>query len=160
MTKLTNIDLDDLRTRSMSVREYFDTLSGKAKDEIVEKYEAYRLDGSVLEKLKEYPDIACVVFSAAWCIDCKNALPVFRHLEEQLGMEFIVFGSVKTDPLNPDKKWASPPSPPEINEWDANAIPWIVIFDKNGNEIGTIIEKPHVKDTLEAEILYHLESNN
>ncbi|MHA1770406.1 MAG: thioredoxin family protein [Candidatus Thorarchaeota archaeon] len=160
MTKLTNIDLDNLRARGMSVREYFDKLSGTAKDEMVEKYKAYQLDEQALEKLKEYPDIACVVFSASWCIDCKNALPVFRHLEERLGMEFIVFGSVKTDPLNPERKWASPPSPPEINDWGAKAIPWIVIFDKDGNEIGTIIEKPHVKDTLEAEILYHLEFRN
>ncbi len=156
MTKLTNIDLADLRKRSKGVREYLDSLSGKEKDEMIQKYESYKPNEEVLEALKKYPDITLVVFSAAWCKDCRNALPVFLHLEEKTDLEFLVFGGIKTAPLDPDKKWKSPPSPPEINEWGARAIPWIVIFDKDGNEIGTIIEKPSVKDTLEAEILYHL----
>ncbi len=160
MTPLTNIDLSDLRRRAMSVSEYFEKLSGKEKDEMVKKYESYKEDDQIVERLKQYSDITIVVFGAAWCGDCRNAMPVFRHLEERTDIEFLIFGSVKTAPLDPDKRWASPPSPPEINEWDATAIPWIVIFDESGNEIGTIIEKPHVKETLEAEILHHLEKSD
>ncbi|MFX1368765.1 MAG: thioredoxin family protein [Promethearchaeota archaeon] len=101
-------------------------------------------------------DLTFVVLSAAWCGDCKNAMPVFLHLEETLNLNVRVFGKIKTAPLDPDRKWAIPPSPPEIEEWGATAIPWIEIFNSNGERVGTIIERPRVKPTLEAEILHLL----
>ena len=42
----------------------------------------------------------------------------------------------------------------EIDVWSVTAIPWIVIFDKHGKRIDTIIEKPKYKPTLESELLY------
>ncbi|MHA1216971.1 MAG: TlpA family protein disulfide reductase [Candidatus Thorarchaeota archaeon] len=157
MTKLANIDLDDIRTRSMTVAEYFDSVSGKDKEVMMSKYNQYQLKEEALRQLKDLAgSVVCVVFSAAWCKDCRNALPVLRHLEEKAGLEIRVFGNIKTAPLDPKHRWKVPPSPPETEEWNITHIPWIVLFDKDGNEIGTIIEKPEVKETLEEEILYHL----
>jgi thiol-disulfide isomerase/thioredoxin len=122
-----------------------------------EYYNEYQLDSNITESLRVWADkIVIVVISAAWCKDCRFAIPVLRHLHEQIGLETRIFGKVKTDPLNPDRQWAVPPSPPEVDEWAVKAIPWIVIFDKNGNELATIIEKPQAKPTLEAEILHVL----
>ncbi|RLI50506.1 MAG: hypothetical protein DRO73_02900 [Candidatus Thorarchaeota archaeon] len=157
MTKLANIDLDNIRTRSTTIAEYFDSVSGKDKEVMMSKYDQYQLKKEVLRQLKDLGrSVVCVVFSAAWCKDCKNALPALRHLEEKAGLEVRVFGNIKTAPLDPEHQWKVPPSPPEMEEWNITHIPWIVLFDKDGNEIGTIIERPEVKDTLEEEILYHL----
>ena len=83
---------------------------------------------------------------------------MLAHLEEEIDLDVRVFGGMKTAPLDPTHKWAVPPSPPEAEEWKVKAIPWIEIFDKTGNRIATIIEKPTVKSTLEAELLYVLEN--
>lgn len=151
------VDLQDIRKRTLSVRQYVDGAEPAARDTMLEKYRNYKLDIKVLESLKTVVrGVTCVVFSASWCKDCKEALPVLLHLEEKLNLEVRVFGTIKTSPLRPDQKWAVPPSPPEMNEWKITHIPWIEFFDSRGKRIGTIIEKPHVKETLEAEVLYTL----
>lgn len=151
------VDLNDITKRTSTAREYVDALDEKPKSTIMEKYANYRLDGEVVKELESLTgDLTFVVLSAAWCGDCKNAMPVFLHLEETLNLNVRVFGKIKTAPLDPDRKWAIPPSPPEIEEWGATAIPWIEIFNSNGERVGTIIERPRVKPTLEAEILHLL----
>jgi len=158
MAKLTNVDLDDIRARTKTAGEYIDSIKGKDGEAMNQKYREYTLKAKAVERLRPLvKDVVVVVFSAAWCKDCKNALPVLRHLEEKIGLEVRVFGSIKTAPLDPDHRWKIPPSPPEMEEWDVTHIPWIVLFDRKGNEIATIIEKPTIKDTLEEEILNHLE---
>ena len=153
------IDFDDIRSRASTVRGYVDALGDKDKDLILEVYEEYRMNKEALEELKDImKGMRVVVFSAPWCGDCKRAMPVMLHLEEKLDIEVMVFGSVKTAPLDPQKQWAVPPSPPEINEWGVKAIPWFVFFDESGKEVGILIEKPTEKDTLEEEILHILKS--
>ncbi len=149
------VDLNDIRSRTTNVQGYIDELREKDKGIILEAYNEYKLDIAVVDKLRDIlKDMTVVVFSAAWCGDCKRAMPVMLHLEEQLGLEVMVFSKIKTAPLNPDLQWAVPPSPPEVNEWGATAIPYFVFFDSDGNKVATITEKPTVKDTLEAEILH------
>ncbi len=151
------VDLQEIRARTINVRGYIDELRDKDKDIVLETYNEYKLDSTVVDKLKEIlKDMSVVVFSAAWCGDCKRAMPVMLHLEEELGLEIMVFSKIKSAPLSPEKKWAVPPSPPEVNEWGVTAIPWFVFFDSDGNKVATLIEKPTVKDTLEAEILHVL----
>ena len=153
------IDFDDIRSRASTVRGYVDALGDKDKDLILEVYEEYSMNEEALEELKDImKGMRVVVFSAPWCGDCKRAMPVMLHLEETLDIEVMVFGSVKTAPLDPQKQWAVPPSPPEINEWGVKAIPWFVFFDESGKEVGILIEKPTEKDTLEEEILHILKS--
>lgn len=151
------VDLQDIRKRTVSARQYVEGADPAARDAMFEKYRNYKLDIGVLESLKAaVHGVTCVVFSAAWCKDCKEALPVLLHLEEKVKLEVRVFGTIKTSPLKPEQKWAVPPSPPEMNDWKITHIPWIEFFDSRGTRIDTIIEKPHVKETLEAEVLYTL----
>lgn len=152
--KTTMTDLDDIRQRTKSASEYLHGLTDKWKEYEMERYEKYNLDSNVVEELKKFvADIVIVLIGASWCKDCREAVPVLMKLEEEMGLEVRIFGTVKTAPLNPDVKWKVPPSPPETIEWGVTAIPWIVIFKKDGTRVGTIIEKQTIKPTLEAEIL-------
>ncbi len=153
----TMTDLDDIRERTVSATEYVESMDGKEGDMFREAYRQYRLDPATVEELRPLADdIVVVVISAKWCKDCRNAVPVLRHLEETLGIEVRVFGNVKTAPLDPDHQWKVPPSPPEMEDWGVTRIPWIVLFDRQGNRLGTIVERPAVMPTLEAEILHLL----
>ncbi len=148
-------DLDDIRARTISASEYILGLNDKWGEYQRQRYENYQLDPKVVEELKEYvDDIVIVVIGASWCKDCREAIPVLMRLEKELGLEVRVFSKVKTAPLDPENKWAIPPSPPEAKLWNIRAIPWIEIFRKDGTRIGTIIEKPTIMPTLEAEILH------
>lgn len=153
------VDLKDIKLRTTNVQGYIDALSDKDRDIIIEAYNEYKLDTSVVDELRDIlKDMTIVIFSAAWCGDCKIAMPAMLHLEEQLGLEILVFSKIKTAPLDPNKQWAVPPSPPEVNDWGATAIPFFVFFDSSGNKVATLTEKPTVKDTLEAEILHILKN--
>ncbi len=153
------VDLNDIRIRTTSVRDYIDSLKDKDKEKFLEVYNSYKLDADVVDELRDaLKDLTLVVFSAAWCGDCKRAMPVMMQIEEQLGLEVLVFSKIKTAPLDPDRQWAVPPSPPEVNEWGVRAIPWFNFYTAEGNLVGTLIEKPTVKETLEAEILHVLKN--
>ncbi|RLI55128.1 MAG: hypothetical protein DRO87_07030 [Candidatus Thorarchaeota archaeon] len=153
------IDFEDIRSRTTTIKGYIDALSDKDRDIVMEAYNEYKIDMSVVEELRDLmKGMKVIIFSAPWCGDCKRAMPVMLHLEEMLGLDTMVFGTIKTAPLDPDKQWAVPPSPPEINEWGVKAIPWFIFYNEKGKEVGILIEKPRVKATLEAEILHVLKN--
>ncbi|TXT54228.1 MAG: hypothetical protein BAJATHORv1_80035 [Candidatus Thorarchaeota archaeon] len=153
------VNLEDIRSRTQSVRKYIEGMKEKDREKFLSVYNDYQLNQDAAKELREYaPDISIVVISAAWCKDCVNAIPVLLKLEEEIGLEIRSFGKVKTVPLDPDVQWAIPPSPPEMEKWKVKAIPWIEIFGKDGKRIGTIIEKPSIKSTIEEEILYHIKT--
>lgn len=153
------IDFEDIRKRTTNIQGYFDKLQGKDRDLLMEAYEEYSMNQNAGKELKILlKDLKVVVFSAAWCGDCKRAMPVLLHLEREYGLKAMVFGEIKTDPLNKDVQWRVPPSPPEINEWGVTAIPWLEFFDSKGNKVAHLIEKPTVKETLEEEMLYILKN--
>ncbi len=153
------IDFEDIRKRTTNIKGYIDALSEKDKDIVMEAYDEYNLNEDSVKELKEIvKGLKVVIFSAPWCGDCKRAMPPMLHLEEKIGLDAMVFGTIKSDPLNKEAQWRVPPSPPEINEWGATAIPWFEFFDSEGNKVGTFIEKPKVKETLEEEILHILKN--
>jgi thiol-disulfide isomerase/thioredoxin len=153
------VNLSEIRSRTTNVHDYIDGLKDKDKEKFLEVYRTYKLNPDVVDELREaLKGLTVVAFSAAWCGDCKRAMPVMLQIEEQLGLEVLVFSKIKTKPLDPDHQWAVPPSPPEIEEWGVTAIPWFNFYDANGNLLGTVIEKPTVKETLEAEILHVLKN--
>ncbi|MFW9799286.1 MAG: thioredoxin family protein, partial [Candidatus Thorarchaeota archaeon] len=138
-------------------KEYLESLEDKHIGRFMVEYQAYQLDPESVEKLRDLTrGLTVVVMSAGWCKDCVKAMPVLAQLEEEIGLDVRVFGGIKTAPLDPDHQWRVPPSPPEIEEWGATAIPWIEIFDFHGNRVATIVEKQVVKPTLEAELVYVL----
>ena len=155
------IDLNDIRKRTLTAAEYVNGLkdTDKNKEFQLQKFRTYELDSKVVEELRGFIDnITVVAIGASWCKDCREAIPVLMRLEEEIGLEVRVFSTVKTAPLDPDNQWAIPPSPPEVREWSVRAIPWIEIFKQDGSRVGTIIEKPTVKPTLEAELLHVLKN--
>lgn len=151
------VNLEDIRSRTTDVRGYIESTKGKDHDILMEMYDEYHLKEDILDELRSLmKDLTIVIFGATWCKDCKNAMPVMLHLEEKLGLDVRVFSGIKTAPLDPKVKWASPPSPPEINEWGVTAIPYFFFFNQNGEKVAVLVEKPEVKETLEEEILYIL----
>ncbi len=153
------IDFEDIKKRTTNIQGYIDRLPDKDQDLVMEVYEEYSINKAAANELKHLlKDLKVVIFSASWCGDCKRAMPVLLHLERDYNLVGMVFGNIKTDPLNKDVKWRVPPSPPEINEWGATAIPWFEFFDSKGNKVATLVEKPTVKETLEEEILYILKN--
>ena len=150
-------NLSEIRSKTSSVAEYIENLKGKDKDILLEKYEDYKLNEMAMAELQGFVnDLTLIVFSAAWCKDCTEAIPVLLHLEKTLNLDIRVFGKVKSAPLDQDHQWAIPPSPPEIEDWGVTAIPWIAIFNKNGESLGEIVEKAVQKPTLEEELLFVL----
>ena len=151
------VDLDDITSRTLGIKEYIQLMDKKEQDAFMEFYNQYELDATVTNQLKKNAqDMTIVVLSASWCIDCTKAIPVLMHLEEKIGLKVRVFGNMKTAPLDPEHQWKIPPSPPEVEKWNVTAIPWIEIFDKDGKQLTTIIEKPKNQSTLEGEIFYVL----
>ncbi|MFX0055873.1 MAG: thioredoxin family protein [Candidatus Hermodarchaeota archaeon] len=151
------VDLDDIRKRTKNARDYVKSIEGKAGGQFLEVYDDYKLNPQSTQELKTLAEgLVFVVMSAGWCKDCRAALPVLMHLEEEIGLDVRCFGGIKTAPLDPDHQWKIPPSPPEMEEWGVTAIPWIQIFDSDGHKVAVIIEKPTVKPTLEAELVHVL----
>jgi len=68
-------------------------------------------------------------------------------------LEVRIFGGLKKDPLSHTRKWRIPPSPPEVETFHVDKIPLIILFDREGKEIGKIVENPREKPTLEEELL-------
>lgn len=148
------MSLTELMERTVSVKDYIMNLDGRLKGRFLERMETYGLKEDVVRELKDYADkVFLLVFSAKWCPDCANNVPVLALLADKAGLEVRVFGGIMRDPLNPNEKWRVPPSPPEVREFKVERIPHIVIFDMKGQELGKIIENPDSKHTLEEEIL-------
>ncbi len=151
------VDLVEIRTRTVTCREYLESLKGESKDEQMQTYSNYKLNVQAMRELKGLvKGLTVVVLGASWCKDCREAIPVLLHLEEKLGLEVRVFGTIKVAALDPDHQWRIPPSPPEAEDWGVKAIPWIEIFDENGERIDTIIERPDFTPTLEEEFVFLL----
>jgi thiol-disulfide isomerase/thioredoxin len=143
------MDLDKIRESTQSAYDYVSSL-----ESFMYVYDNYKLDQEVVNELKKYVnDYTVVLFSASWCHDSRAGVPVFALLETQIGLEVRVFGGMKTAPFDQEHTWAIPPSPPEAETWGVTAIPWIVVFTKDGQEVGKIIERPTWGKTMEEEFL-------
>lgn len=141
--------------RTVSVDKYIDRMTQPFKEKFSERKQTYQLSKEAVEKLRSYAkDVVIVVFSAEWCKDCAANVPVLALLAEKAGLKVKVFGGLKRDPLNPKEGWRIPPSPPEVKTFNVQKTPHIIIFDRQGKQLGTIIENPKPENTLEEEILH------
>jgi thiol-disulfide isomerase/thioredoxin len=151
-------DFHDMLHRAKPIEQYMRECSEDCKPKYDARRAVYTLKPDILESIKAFVDQFIVVtISADWCKDCIANVPVLDLVHEVTGLPVYILGGVKTDPLNPDRQWAVPPSPPEVDKLDIKAIPTILIYTKNGKEIGRIIENPSIKPSLEEELLYFLE---
>jgi len=148
-----SINLAEIRIRTLSVNEYLDGLEEPSREKFLSRKQTYTLNQETVKHLREVADkYVIIVFSAKWCKDCTANVPVLALIAEATGLEVRIFGGLKKDPLSHTRKWRIPPSPPEVETFNIDKIPVIIIADKEGVEIGRIVENPQPIHTLEEEI--------
>ncbi len=146
-------DIAKIRKGSEAVHDYVSAPS-KAKDAFDKRRVEYKLDAAVVKELKKKAkDYMIVAFSAEWCPDCMRNVPVLNLLAEATGLDVRVFGHMIRDAKSNTRKWAIPPSPPEVEEFNVVKIPLIVILNKAGEKIGEVVENPPTGKTLEQALL-------
>lgn len=152
---MATTNLKAIMKRTVSADKYINDLASPFKKKFLERKLTYQPNEEAVQKLRSYAkDAVIVVFSAEWCKDSIANVPVLALLAEKTGIRVRVFGGLKKDPLNPKEKWKIPPSPPEVKTFNVQKIPHIVVFDKQGKQLGTIVENPKPDNTLEEEILH------
>ena len=80
-------------------------------------------------------------------------------ITETTELEVRIFGGLKKDLLNLKRKWRVPPSPPEVEIFKVDKIPLIIVVDREGKEIGRIVENPKHMPTLEQELYEIIKSS-
>ena len=149
-----SINLAEIRKKTVSVEQYLDSLEEPFRERFLTRKQTYTLNQKAVNQLKKVADkYILVAFSAEWCKDCAANIPVLALISEATGLEVRIFGGLKKDPLSHARKWRIPPSPPEVEMFHVDKIPLIIVFDKEGKEVGKIIENPREKPTLEEELV-------
>ena len=149
-----SINLSEIRKKTVSVEQYLDSLEEPFRERFLTRKQTYTLNQEAVNQLKKVEDkYVIVAFSAEWCKDCAANIPVLALISEATGLEVRIFGGLKKDPLSHARKWRIPPSPPEVEMFHVDKIPLIIVFDKEGKEVGKIIENPREKPTLEEELV-------
>ena len=148
-----DVDLSDIKKRTVSIGQYIDGLEEPFKESFVARKQTYQLQKEAVDQLKQFAHSYMVVaFSASWCKDCAQNIPVLALIAETTGLQVRVFGGLMKDPLSHTSKWRIPPSPPEVITFNVDKIPLIIVFDVNGREIGRIVESAKRCPTLEQEL--------
>ena len=146
-------DLEAIMRNSESVAEYLKSSEEKTP-RFAERKAAYKLNRETITKIKSYiGSTVVVVFSAEWCPDCFRNVPLLGLISEEAGLEVRVFGHLMRNVKDPDEKWATPPSPPEVKTFNVIKIPLIIVLNKAGEKLGEIIENPPEGITLEKALL-------
>lgn len=146
-------DVANIRKNSESVHDYVSEPS-KAKEAFDKRRIEYKLDTAAVKEIKKKTrDYFVVAFSAEWCPDCIKNIPVLEILAEATGLEVRVFGHIMRDAKSNTRKWAVPPSPPEVYEFNVSKIPLIVVLSKDGELTGEIVENPPSGVTVEKALL-------
>ncbi|MEM3770111.1 MAG: thioredoxin family protein [Candidatus Bathyarchaeia archaeon] len=148
------INLEEIKQKTVPVNQYIASISEPFREKFLERKKAYKLNLGATSKLKNLiNNVVVVAFSAEWCKDCAANIPVLALISDATRLEVRIFGGLKSDPLNPSRKWSIPPSPPEVLKFQVDKIPLILVFNREGIELGRIVENPKEGLTLEEEIL-------
>ncbi len=155
-----SIDVNKIKTLGKELFSYIDSLQEEDRKIWQENFQLYQPDKTMVEKLDSLMknfNGTIIVYSAAWCKDCRRHVPALAKTLSLLNKkpEVYVRSGFKTDPLNKARKWRIPPSPPEIEELNVTNIPTFILYDSAGNEIGRIIEHP--RQSIEADLVDILE---
>ena len=149
-----NVNLSEIRKKTVSAKQYLDSLEEPFRERFLTRKQTYKLNQEAVNQLKKVADkYVIVAFSAEWCKDCAMNIPVLALISEATGLEVRIFGGLKKDSLSQTRKWRIPPSPQEAETFQVDKIPLIIVFDKEGKDIGRIIENPREKPTMEEELV-------
>lgn len=147
------VNLSEVRRKTVSVSQYISSLKQPFSEKFLTRKQTHQLKQETIRQLKKFADkYVIIAFSAEWCKDCAANIPVLALISEATRLEVRIFGGLKRDPLNPERKWRIPPSPPEVETFHVDKIPLMIVFDKEGKEVGRIIENPKHMPTLEQEL--------
>ena len=152
--------LSDIRPDAPSSNEAMDTVKSAYRGGFIRQRDEYILNQEAVEKLRDLMnDYSIVILFADWCGDARRALPVLALLEKELDRTILALGGMTKPPYGSDKHWAVPPSPPEVDLCDITSSPTIMIFGKDGAEVGRIRTRPKMTPTIEQEIVKIIEDS-
>lgn len=162
-SEITLIDmetnLEEIRNKTITIRDYFDGIDHRFQEKFLQRKQSYILEEKAKKKIQQKAkSIVIIAFSAYWCKDCADNVPILYLLGETTGIEVRVFGEIKSDPLSQVRKWRIPPSPEEMVTFKIEKLPTIIVFNEQGHELGRIVEKANIMPTLEEEISEIIES--
>lgn len=147
------LNLSETRARTASVSDYINNLEEPFREKFLAREKTYQPNQEAISNLRQSAEEYMIIaFSATWCKDCAVTVPVLAVINEATGLEVRVFGGLKKDPLGQGRKWRIPPSPQEVETFNVDKIPLIVIVDREGREVGRIVETPTHQPTLEQEL--------
>ena len=138
--------------------EYIDDMAPTHRGRYHNQKKAYKLNDEAIEKLREIIDnYEIVVVFADWCGDARKAVPVLSLIEEELDIRIRALGGMTKPPYGSKKHWAVPPSPKEVDTFEITSSPTILVFNKDGEEIGRIKTRPKMTPTIEQELVKIIE---
>lgn len=163
MKKSSSLHWSDLKTESMSPKEYLEKYNNKRK--IVKNYEDYAPKIEVIEEIRKILEdkkdgFKILVIGADWCPDCSVNTPRMIKIRNMLNdkiLELKILYGVKVNALRKKEEilWHQSQSPPEaVNpKFNLKKIPTFYFFNKEGKYLARIIENPGVNSTLEEDML-------
>ena len=147
------LDLSEIKRKTVSVTDYINSLEEPFREEFLARKQTYQPNQEALSQLRESAGKYMIIaFSAGWCKDCAVNIPVLAVINDASGLEVRVFGGLKKDPLGQGRKWRIPPSPQEVETFNVDKLPLIIVAEREGSEIGRIVENPTHRPTLEQEL--------
>lgn len=147
------LNLSEIRMRTVSASDYISNLEEPFREKFLERKQTYQSNQEAISQLRASAgNYVIIAFSAGWCKDCAVNIPVLAVINEASGLEVRVSGGLKKDPLSQEHKWRIPPSPQEAETFNVEKIPLIIVADREGREIGRIVENPAYQPTLEQEL--------
>lgn len=152
--------LSDIRPDGPSSNEAIDTIKTAYRGGFIRQRDEYTLNQEAVEKLRTLiDDYTIVILFADWCGDARRALPVLALLEQELDTKIIALGGMTKPPYGSKQYWAVPPSPPEVDICDVTSSPTIIVFGKDGEEVGRIKTRPKMTPTIEQELVKIIEDS-
>jgi len=153
--------LSEIRPDAPSANDALDNIKAAYRGGFIRQRDEYKLNQKAVEKLKKLiSEYTIVILFAEWCGDSRRALPVLALLEKEIDQRILALGGMTKPPYGSDKFWAVPPSPPEVEICDVTSSPTILIFGKDGEEVGRIKTRPKMTPTIEEEILKIIEESH
>ena len=153
--------LEDIQKKPPSAEDAIEALSPMYKGSFIRQKNDYKLKMEAVEKIKEFMEEGFTIVSlfADWCGDARRAIPVLALLEKEIGRTIPCLGGMKKPPYGSDKLWDVPPSPVEVDIFGVTSSPTIIIFNKDGEEIGRIKTKQRMTASIEEEIVKIIEDS-
>lgn len=152
--------LNEVQANAPSCNEAIDGIKPAYRGGFVRQKDEYKLNKTAVKRLKELiNDYNIVVLFADWCGDSRRVLPVLALLEKEIEKSFLALGGMTKPSYGSDKFWSVPPSPPEVETFEVTSSPTILVFDKEGNEIGRIKTRARMTPTIEEELVKIIEDS-